>query len=134
MVGMQGDIMLPLPPRRKEDTKSKANPPKPPAEPEPDIIIDEQAEETPKKNRQLLIPPHHHFIRFWRWWLTLGRNQRFAFIAALLLAFGARAIGWYNFIQPDSNPSLTFIHHKPKPKIPRTVPSPLTGLPVDPAL
>jgi hypothetical protein len=130
---MQGDIMMPLPPRRKASPKPTPQPPKPPEEPEPDIVIDESAESAPRKSR-LLVPPHHHFIRFWRWWLTLGRNQRFAVIAALLLVFGAGAIGWYYFIQPNSNPSLILIRHKPKPKAPLTTPSPLTGLPVDPAL
>jgi hypothetical protein len=131
---MQGDIKLPVP---KKQTVPKPKPPKPPAEPQPDFVVDEaDLEEKPsKKDRRLLVPPHHHFVRFWRWWLKLGRNERFGVIAGLLLIFGAGAIGWYYFIQPTSNPALTIIHHpKPKPKAPVTVPSPLTGLPVDPAL
>jgi hypothetical protein len=131
---MQGDIMMPLPPRRKASPKPKPSPPNLPAETDPAIAIDESADEEPSKEGRLLIAPHKHFVRFWRWWLSLGRNQRFAIIAGLLLVFGAIAVGWYNFIQPDSNPSLTFIHHKKKPKVPATIPSPLTGLPVDPAL
>jgi hypothetical protein len=132
---MQGDIKLPLPSRRRAAPKSK--PSKPPAEPQPDFVIEEEwLDEPPAKGgRRLLVPPHHHFIRFWRWWLKLSRNQRFAVIAGLLLVFGAGAIGWFIFIQPHANPSLTLIRHpKPKPKAPVTMPSPLTGLPVDPAL
>lgn len=126
--------MLPQPPKRRPRPAPKLKPPKPPVQPRPDFVIDESAAE-PKKERRVLVPPHRHFIRFWRWWLKQGRNQRFAIIAALLLIFGAGAIGWFYFIQPNSNPALTIIHHpKPKPKAPPTVPSPLTGLPIDPAL
>jgi hypothetical protein len=129
---MQGDIMLPKPPKRKPAPKLK--PPKPPAEPQPDFVIDETREEA-KKERRVLVLPHKHFVRFWRWWLAQGRNERFAIIAALLLIFGAGAIGWFYFIQPHSEPVLTIIRHpKPKPKAPPTAPSPLTGVAVDPAL
>jgi hypothetical protein len=126
--------MLPRPPRRVPASKPKPRP-KPPA-PEPDFVIDETAAADTAKRRRFLVAPHKHFIRFWKFWLSLGRNQRFAIIAAGLLIFGAGAIGWFYFIQPDSNPSFISYssHHKPKPKPPLTVPSPLTGLPIDPAL
>lgn len=129
---MQGDIRLPRPQRSKAALKPK--PETKSSTTEPDFVIDESAPATPDKQRRLLIAPHKHFVRFWRFWLGLGRNERFAIIAAGLLIFGAGAIGWYYFIQPDSNSSLTFIRHpKPKPKV-LTVPSPLTGLQVMPDL
>lgn len=127
--------MLPRPDKPKPAPKPKPEP-KPPVAAEPDIVIDE-SDSAPieAKERRLLIAPHKHFIRFWRFWLRLGRNKRFAIIAALLLFFGASALGWYYFIQPTGNPGLTIIHHpKPKPAAPLTVPSPLTGLPIDPTL
>lgn len=131
---MQGDIMLPPPKRRRVAPKPK--PIEQQTEPQPDIVVDEVAlEPVPKKDRRLLVMPHKHFIRFWRWWMGLSRNLRFAFLASLLLLFGAGAVGWYYFIQPSSNPSLTVIRHpKPKPKAPATVASPLTGLQVAPNL
>src|SRR4051794_9292006 len=120
---MQGDIMLPRPKKPKAEPKPKQNTPAPP---KPDFVIDETAPATTKE-RRVLVAPHKHFVRFWRWWLGLGRNQRFAFISALLLVFGAGSIGWFSFIQPNSEPQLTFIRHpKPKPKPPETVASPLT--------
>lgn len=138
MVMMQGDIMLPRPQKPKAAPKPKPET-RPAAEPEPDIVIYESAPKTSdpesKKERRLLVAPHKHFIRFWRFWLGLGRNERFAILAALLLVFGAGALGWYYFIQPTGNPGLTVIHHpKPQPKAPVTIPSPLTGLPIDPSL
>ena len=130
---MQGDIMLPKAPKLRPAPKPK--PPKPPAEPQPDFVIDETAAKHNKKDRRLLVAPHKHFVRFWHWWLKLGRNERFAFIATALLIFGAGAIGWFYFSRPNSNPSIQILHHpKPKPKAPPTVASPLTGLPIDPAL
>src|SRR3982751_4876879 len=99
---MQGDIMLPQPPRRPA-AEPKPKPPNKPAPPRPDYVIDESKVTEAKKQRKLLIAPHKHFIRFWRWWLSLGRNERFAFLAGLLLLFGAVAIGWFYFIQPSSN-------------------------------
>ncbi|MGH7156620.1 MAG: DUF3048 domain-containing protein [Candidatus Saccharimonadales bacterium] len=131
---MQGDIMVPRPKRRRPAPKPK--PTQYHSEPEADIILDETTiEETPKKQRRVLVMPHKHFIRFWKWWMGLSRNLRFAFLASLLLLFGAAAIGWFYFIQPSSNPSLTIVKH-PKPKIvaPLTVASPLTGLQVAPDL
>lgn len=129
---MQGDIKLPRARRPKAAPKPKPTEHLP--EPRPDIVIDETAEEA-NKERRVLVAPHKHFVRFWRWWQRLDRNARFAIIAGLLLLFGAGAIGYYYFIQPNSNPSLTIIHHpKPKPKAPVTVPSPLSGVQVDPAL
>jgi hypothetical protein len=131
---MQGDIMLPVPKRPKAAPKPK--PLKRPAEPQPDFVIDESVPEEPKNQRKVLVAPHKHLIRFWRWWLSLGRNERFAAIAGALLIFGAAAIGWFYFIQPGSSPKfVSYVsHHKPKPKPPPTAASPLTGLAVDPAL
>lgn len=130
---MYGDIKLPVP---KKQPAPKPKPIKDQAEPQPDFVIDETAVETPRKDKKVLVAPHKHFIRFWRWWLGLGRNERFGFIAGALLVFGALAIGWFYFIQPDSSSKiLTYAsHHKPKPKAPPTAPSPLTGVAVDPAL
>jgi hypothetical protein len=128
---MQGDIKLPKPPQAKSAPKPK--PPKLPANPQPDFVIDENAEQSVPKSRRLIAPPHHHFIHFWRWWLKLGRNQRFAIIAFILLLFGAAAVGWFYFIQPDSGSKIFSYssHNKPKPPV---VVSSLTGLPIDPAL
>lgn len=126
--------MLPKPQKPKAAPKPK--PPKAPAEPQPDFVIDESDIQSPAKQKRLLVAPHKHFIRFWRWWLSLGRNQRFAFLAGVLLVFGALAVAWFYFIQPDSAPKFISAssHHKAKPKPPPTAPSPLTGLAVDPAL
>lgn len=131
---MQGDIRVPRPRRSRPEPKPTPIPPA--AESEPDIVVDEtELEEEPKKERKVLIAPHKHFKRFWRWWTSLSRNVRFGIIAALLLVFGASALGYYYFIQPSSSPSLTLIRHpKPKPKPPTTVASPLTGLQVAPDL
>jgi hypothetical protein len=133
---MQGDIKLPSRKRPKAALKPKL--PETLAEPQPDIVINEIDVLAPesKQDRKVLIAPHKHFIKFWRWWLKLNRNERFAFIAGLLLIFGALAIGWVYFIQPDPHPRVVsyFSHHKPKPKAPPTAPSPLTGVAVDPVL
>jgi hypothetical protein len=105
------------------------------------VVIDEAALEAEpqatdsKLKDKLLVPPHHHFIRFWRWWLKLSRNQRFAFIAGLLLAFGVLSILWVGFIKQPGSSGYEVTHHpKPKPKAPITAASPLTGVQVDPAL
>ncbi|MBX4188824.1 DUF3048 domain-containing protein [Candidatus Saccharibacteria bacterium] len=128
---MQGDIKLPGPKKPKAETKPKQTAPTPR---EPDFVVDE-SNPVPKKERKVLVAPHKHFLRFWRWWLGLGRNQRFAFIAGLLLIFGVLSIGWFYFIQPSSEPQLTLIRHpKPKPKPVLTVASPLTGVQVQPEL
>lgn len=125
--------MLPRP--RRPKTALKPKPTLKTQAPQPDFIIDETVPAPSGKQRRLLVAPHKHFIRFWKFWLGLGRNERFAIIAAMLLVFGAGAIGWFYFIQPSSNPSLTIIRHpKPKPVVPVTVPSPLTGLQVSPDL
>jgi hypothetical protein len=129
---MQGDIMLPQRPERPKPAP-KPKPIHHQTEPVPDFVLDEVDLTSSKKTSRALAAPHKHLKRFWAWWLSLGRNQRFAIIAGLLLIFGAGAIGWYYFIQPNSTASLTIIHH-PKPKKPLTVPSPLTGVQVDPAL
>lgn len=138
---MNGDIFLPKPPKRHRP----AHPPQhhhapqpyvPAPAPQPDATIDEDELETaaPKKQRKVLIAPHKHFKRFWQWWIGLDRNVRFGIIAGLLLLFGAGAIGWFRFIQPNSSPSLTIIHHPKKQPKPNTVASPLTGLQVAPSL
>jgi hypothetical protein len=134
---MQGDIQLP-------PTNRYRPPPKPKprirhSEPEPDITIDEtepeEIQEATKKDRKVLIAPHKHFIRFWRWWLALSRNERFGIIAVSLLIFCAGALAWFAFVRPNSNPSIAILKHpKPKPKAPITVASPLTGIQVDPPL
>lgn len=138
---MQGDIRPPKPkkgrppqtPKRIEHSK-----PAPKAEPAADITIDEdELNKTPSAKRRLLLtPPHKHFIRFWRWWLTLSRNERFGVIAVALLIFGVLAIIWAAFIlQPRGASTLNIIKH-PKKRVvaPVTVPSPLTGVQVSPAL
>jgi len=130
--------MQPRPKRPKRpQPKPKVQPtaaPRPTTE--PDIVIDES--DTPgTKERKILIAPHKHFRRFWAWWLRQNRNERFAIIAGALLIFGAASIGYFYFIQPNSNPSLEIIHHpkKPaKPVPPATVASPLTGVQVAPDL
>jgi hypothetical protein len=133
---VQGDIRLPGFNRRRAAVKPKPKHDQPPA----DFVIDEAALDsaqvsTPARRRKVLVEPHKHFVNFWRYWLRLGRNERFAIIGACLLIFGAAAIGWIYFIQPKASPSLE-IHKnaKPKPVAPTTVPSPLSGYPVDPAL
>jgi hypothetical protein len=130
---MQGDIMLPVPKRPKAAPKPKL--PQIQAQQRPDFVIDE-SNTVSARQRRVFIAPHKHFKRFWQWWLGLGRNQRFAFIAACSLIFFALALGWFYFIQPDSSPKLLVAgsHRKAKPKPPPTAPSPLTGALVDPAL
>lgn len=125
----------PRPPRAAKKPKPTQNATVTEPDNVPDIVIDESGGQ-PAKQRKVLIAPHKHFKRFWLWWLKLGRNERFAVLASLLLIFGAGALGWFYFIQPTSNPQI-FIHKnpkKPQSKAPLTVPSPLTGLQVDPAL
>src|SRR5579864_734957 len=131
---MQGDIKLPRALRRHR-AAPKPKPIERAPEPRPDIVLNETELETPKGQRRVLIAPHKHFKRFWNRWVGLDRNLRFAFIAAILLLFGAAAIGWFYFIQPSSQPSLAITKHpKPKPKAPLTVASPLTGVQVAPEL
>lgn len=102
-------------------------------EPEPDAVIDEAGLAPTVQDRKLLVAPHKHFIRFWRWWLKLSKNKRFAIIAVALLLFGVGATSWFAFIQPTSAPYIS-ISKKPRPKAPITVASPLSGLQIDPAL
>jgi len=135
---MQGDIMQPRPRRpKRQQPKPKPEPAATPDPgPQPDIVIDE-SHIPHTKERKVLIAPHKHFRRFWGWWLRQNRNERFAIIAGALLIFGAASIGYFYFIQPNSNPSLEIIHHpkKPvKPAAPATVASPLTGVQVAPDL
>jgi hypothetical protein len=136
---MQGDIRPPQPKR-----------PRPPLKPKPqqhyfppqadEVIYEAQLEQAPARGRKnlksnLLTPPHHHFIRFWRWWLKLSRNERFAVIAVALLIFGVFSILWVGFIKQPISSDYTVVHHpKPKPKAPITAASPLTGVQVDPSL
>jgi len=121
--------MLPKPPKRRAAAKPK--PSQQTAEPMPDIVLDESA--FMAKQRKVLVAPHKHFIRFWRFWMNAGRNERFVIIAALLLLFGAGAIGWFYFSQPKSEPAIE-IKKNAKPPAPKTIASPLTGIQVDPAL
>lgn len=126
--------MLPKPPRRPKPAP-KPKPDENNSAPAPDITIDEASFDQPKKERKVLVAPHKHFIRFWRFWLGLGRNERFAIIASLLLLFGAAAIGWYSFIHPTASPSIAIHKNPPKPMPkPTTVASPLTGVQVAPDL
>jgi hypothetical protein len=130
---MQGDIMQPEP--KKPRQASKPKPQKSTAGPQPDFVFDENSHELPKKGRRLFVSPHKHFKRFWRFWLGLGRNERFSIIAAMLLIFGAGAIGWFYFIQPKPEAQIIISRHvKAAPKAPLTLASPLTGVQVDPAL
>ncbi|HEX5448244.1 MAG TPA: DUF3048 domain-containing protein [Candidatus Saccharimonadales bacterium] len=104
-----------------------------PHEPVPDIVIDESTPASTQKPRQLLAP-HKHFVRFWRYWLKLNRNERFAILAVLLLLFGTASLAWYYFVRTSANTiiSPSIITHKP-PQAPLTVASPLTGLQVSPS-
>jgi hypothetical protein len=133
---MQGDIKLPRAKKYRPAVKPK--PIQHISQPQPDEVIDEAELDTPKKDnkdRKILIPPHHHFIRFWRWWLSLSRNERFGIISVGLLLFGVASVLWFAFIQPASAPSIQITKNaKPKPKAPITAASPLTGLQVDPTL
>lgn len=130
---MQGDIKLPRPKKYRPPAKPK--PTQHYFEPQPDLVIDEAELELPKRKRRVLIPPHKHFIAFWRWWLSLSKNERFAVIAVALLVFGVAAISWFAFIRPSSTPSIDISRRvKPKPQVPITVASPLSGLQVDPKL
>lgn len=128
---MQGDIMPPGLSKTKAASK-----PKPISKSKglsPDLVIDESV--SGKATRRQSIIFHKHFAGFWKFWLKLGRNERFAIIAALLLIFGAGAIGWYYFIQPKPESTLIIVKHaKPKPKPPETVASPLTGVQVTPEM
>lgn len=133
---MQGDIKQPR--SKKYRPAAKPKPIEYTNRPEPDEVIDEtELESRPKdkKDHKLLIPPHHHFIKFWRWWLSLSKNERFGVIGVALLLFGVGSVLWFAFIQPSSVPSIQITKNaKPKPKAPITAASPLTGLQVDPTL
>lgn len=124
-----------MPPRpSKPKAASKPKPTPKTKGPSPDFVIDE-SESSRASGRNPSIAPHKHFVRFWKFWLRLGKTERFAIIAALFLIFGASAIGWYYFIQPKPEPSLIIVKHaKPKPKPPETVASPLTGIQVTPEM
>ncbi len=124
--------MLPGPLKPKAASKPKIK--SKPKGQSPDFVIDELTQvDSPQSKRKILVAPHKHFVRFWKFWKSLGRNERFAIISALLLVFGAGAIGWFYFIQPKSDPGLVIVKHaKPKPKPPETVASPLTGVQVTP--
>jgi hypothetical protein len=132
---MQGDIQLPKFRKFKTAPKPKTSQSK--TEPKVDFNISEafSGGQSQKRDRKVLIAPHKHFKHFWQWWLGLGRNERFAFLAALFLVFGAVAIGWFYFIQPKTNPAIQISKNTiAKPTAPLTVPSPLTGVQVEPSL
>jgi hypothetical protein len=131
-MAMQGDIRLPNPRRYRPPSKPK--PIKHPSPPEPDTVIDEAELEAPKKDRKILVAPHKHFIKFWRWWLTLSKNERFAIISVALLIFGVLSVLWVAFVHPSSSPDISITKHVQKPKAPITVASPLSGVQIDPVL
>jgi hypothetical protein len=132
-MSMQGDIKLPD--TKKYRPRSKPKPIQQLSESPPDVVIDEAELEKPSKQRKVLIAPHKHFIRFWRWWLSLSKNERFGLISVVLLIFGVISVLWFGFIQPSSAPSISITKNaKPKPKAPITVASPLTGVQVAPEL
>lgn len=121
--------MLPRPPRQKGSRKTKMMTNF--KQPQPDVVIDENSLEADTKERRFKV--HRHFERFWRWWLSLGRNERFAILASLLLIFGAACLAWYYFIRTSANTVVTpsIVTHK-KPQPPATVASPLTGVQIAP--
>jgi hypothetical protein len=134
---MQGDIMLPKPPKRRWSApKPKHKHLSQKAEPRSDYVIDESHHEMPaKKERKVLIAPHKHFLRFWRWWMAMSRNERFAILSVAFLVFAVLSILWVAFIRPQATPSIEITKHaKPKPKAPITVASPLSGEQIDPSL
>ncbi len=104
--------------------------------PEPDEVINEvelEKHHPEPKNRKVLIAPHKHFKRFWGWWLSLSRNERFAILAVMFLIFGVASILWVAFITPKRSSDVVVVKHdKPKPPVPTTVASPLTGVQVEP--
>ncbi|MBX4197219.1 DUF3048 domain-containing protein [Candidatus Saccharibacteria bacterium] len=135
---MQGDFKLPRTKKYRPHPKPKPTEHQAEPEPQPDFVIDEaelQAPHKPPKQRKVLVAPHKHFIRFWRWWLSLSKNERFAIIGVSLLIFGVFSILWFAFVQPESSPQISISKNaKPKPKAPITVASPLTGVQVAPEL
>jgi hypothetical protein len=128
---MQGDIMLPQPSEHEAEQKPKQQEHK--AEPQPDFVIDEAVLEPPKKKRKL-PKPHKHFKRFWRFWLGLGLVERLLLVGAMLLILSAGTIALFYFNKPPKIVPATIVQPAPKPKPPKTVASPLTGLQVDPPL
>jgi hypothetical protein len=71
--------------------------------------------------------------RHFMWWRKLNRNVRFAIISAMLLVFGAGALGYFYFTRPEGAP-LIQISRAAKPPAPKTLASPLTGVQVAPEL
>ncbi|HSW78924.1 MAG TPA: DUF3048 domain-containing protein [Candidatus Babeliales bacterium] len=129
---MQGDIKEP-----RFDNQKPAPKPKPMeynTGQRPDIEISDQDLEAPEAKRSILKSPHKHFKRFWNFWLGLNRLERSALVLGILLIIGAGTLGYIYFLRPDPAPPVVHAAAKPKPKPPTTVPSPLTGLPIDPAL
>ncbi len=97
-----------------------------PLQPDETISLDDEPSNSPKKQGRKPIK------RLINWWKHLNRNVRFGIIAALLLLFGAAALGYFYIISPDSEPVLE-ITKQEKPK-PTTIASPLTGVQVQPEL
>ncbi|MBX4201352.1 DUF3048 domain-containing protein [Candidatus Saccharibacteria bacterium] len=150
---MQGDIQQPSPYKYRPPEKPKHIGHHPQPEPasvnegsffnlNPSEIVEhlspaheDKPESKSKKQRRVLVAPHKHFVRFWRWWLGLSRNERFAFISVALLLFGVVSVLWFAFVRPASAPAIEITKHAKKlPPAPTTVASPLTGAQVDPAL
>lgn len=100
-----------------------------PLKPEETISLDDDSSQQPKnkKNKRKTL-----LKRLINWWKHLNRNVRFGIIAALLLLFGAMALGYFYIISPKGEPELV-ITKQEKPK-PTTVASPLTGVQVQPEL
>lgn len=84
----------------------------------------------PSKSDKELKKGYWHRLR--RWWSSLNRNLRFGIISAALTLFAAGALGFYFFTRPQSD--ATLIITKSQPVVPKTLPSPLTGLQVEPEL
>ncbi len=96
-----------------------------PLEPDETISLDDSGS-SPNNRRKNL------FRRLISWWRGLNRNLRFGIISAILLLFGAGALGYYYLISPKGEPVLE-ITRQEKPQ-PTTVASPLTGVQVEPEL
>ncbi|HET9850767.1 MAG TPA: DUF3048 domain-containing protein [Candidatus Saccharimonadales bacterium] len=133
---MIDDIRPPRPPKPKEPNLPPPPPPVAPAAPsapdpslpEPEATIDLPAEGEPAKKRGLGRVRHH--------WYNFSRLEKISALVGLLIILAGIGLSSYLlFIRKSPQPiTYTYIKKvKPAPK-PVTTPSPLTGLPVDPAL
>ncbi len=128
---MQGDIRPPH--NKKYRPPPIPKPVKSSPQSKPDAVIDEARLDAPKKDRKFLIAPHKHIVRFWSWSLSLSKKERLILAGVIILAFGLAGVAWATILRPGPTPTLISFHAKPKPKVPLTVASPLTGVQVDPA-